>query len=92
MNYPKRDLVVVHECDDEQGNPTCWSMFCGYSWDCDHKRNHFIWICKYDEKEYVVENASGYNCSGKIFKTLWGAKREAEGIAWRQEESGCFTD
>jgi hypothetical protein len=90
--YPKREIEVVPEANDEQDNPTLWSMFCGYSWNGNGKRNHYIWIAKYDGKDFRVENSNGYNLADKVFKTLWGAKREAEGIAWRQNESGCFTD
>ena len=89
MAYPKRELVIVPECNDENDNPCCWAMLVS---ECDNGR-HYLWICKYDEKEYVVENSAGYNLAdGKTYKTLSGAKKQAEAIAWRQDESGCFTD
>lgn len=91
IKYPTRNLDIVHECDDDNGNPCCWSMAGEY--DPNAKRSHFIWICKYGEKEYIVENSEGHNLAGgKVFKTLWGAKREAEGIIWRQDETGCYSD
>ena len=89
MAYPKRELNIVHESDDENGNPTCWSMAGGDSNTCGL---HYIWICKYGEKDYRVEDSLGYNRAGKIYKTLWGAKKAAEGIIWRQDESGFYTD
>ena len=84
MTYPKRQLKVVTECNDENNTPTCWAIEVNYS---DEVRG-FIWITKYGEKEYKVENSDGYDISGKTYKTLAGAKREAEGIAWRREETG----
>lgn len=90
MAYPKRELNIVHECDDDNENPRCWSMASEY--DRGAERYHYIWIIKYDDKEYVVEDSDGNNLAGKTYKTLWGAKREAEGIIWRQDESGFYTD
>lgn len=87
MAYPKRELQIVPECNDENNQPRCWAMAIPAS-----DRTHYIWICQYDDKEYIVENSDGYNLAGKVYKTLRGAKKEAEGIAWRQDESGCFTD
>jgi len=89
MGYPKRELEIVPECNDDNDNPCCWAMFiCRYD-----GKSHFLWICKYDEQEYVVEDSAGYNrAGGKVYKTLQGAKKAAEAIAWRQEETGFFTD
>ena len=95
VKYPERELMVVPECNDENDNPTCWAMSCGYSWNRDgSKHEHFIWICKYADNEYIVENADGANLADndKIYKTLWGAKRCADGIAWRRDESGSWDD
>ena len=89
--YPKRELEVVIECDDDENNPTCWAMKSEF--DYGGNRYHYVWIIKYGEKEYIVENSGGYNLVGnQVFKTLWGAKRAAEGIIWRQDESGCYSD
>jgi len=96
--YPKIELEVVPECNDDDDNPCCWSMLAGQSYRLEDEFGkpsvkHYIWIVKYDEKEYIVEDSNGHNLTrNKVFKTLWGAKREAEGIAWRQNESGFFTD
>ena len=89
IGYPKRELNIVSEANDENNNPTCWSMAGGDPTTCGL---HYIWIVKYDEKEYAVEDSLGHNLTGKVFKTLWGAKREAEGIIWRQDETGAYTD
>lgn len=88
--YPIRNLEIVPECNDENDNPTCWGMLV-----CEDGtgRRHFLWICKYDEKEYIVEDSRGNNLTdGKVYKTLKGAKKAAEAIAYRQDESGFFTD
>lgn len=89
MSYPKRNIEIVPECNDDNDNPCCWAMLVCRTDD----KSHFIWITKYDENEYIVEDSNGYNrTDGKVFKTLWGAKRAAEEIAWRQEETGLFSD
>lgn len=85
--YPKRELMVVPECNDENDDPTCWAIEGG-----DKEKKHFVWVTKYDEKEYVVEDSEGHNLAEKTYKTLWGAKRAAEGIIWRQEETGYYTN
>ena len=89
MAYPKRELNIVHECDDDNGNPTCWSMAGGDPNTCEV---HYIWICKYDDHDFRVEDSYGNNQAGKIYKTLWGAKRAAEEIIWRQDETGAYSD
>lgn len=89
MTYPKRDLIVVPECNDDNDIPTCWAMLVAET----DNGNHFLWISKWSENEYVVEDSNGYNRAGdKVYKTLAGAKKKAEEIAWRQEETGFFTD
>ena len=87
--YPIKELEIVPECNDENDNPTCWGML--ICEDGSGKR-HYIWITKYDEKEYIVEDSHGFNRADKVYKTLKGAKKAAEAIAYRQNESGCFTD
>lgn len=88
MSYPKLDLIIVAECNDEDDNPTCWALLAG----SDDRRNHYVWICKYGDDDYRVESSHGWNLANKSFKTLWGAKRCAEGICYRQNESGFYTD
>ncbi len=89
MSYPKLQLSVIAECNDENDNPTCWSMIAG---ECKgHKM--FVYVTKYDENEYIVEDSEGHNLNGKkAYKTLNGAKRKAEEICWRQNETGYFTN
>lgn len=77
-------LRVVPEANDENDNPTCWSV---HVFD-----NHFIWICKYSNNEYRIENSNGYCLNDKTYKTLSGAVRIARQIAERQNESGFTTD
>lgn len=92
VKYPKRELIVVPECNDEYDIPACWAMSCGKDSD---GHEHFIWICKYTDfpfDEYRVEDSYGFDLAYETFKTLRGAKRRAEGIAWRQEETGFYTD
>lgn len=41
---------VVHDCDTEEGTPTCWAK------KIDHPRyGPFIWISQYSDDKYVVE-------------------------------------
>jgi len=89
MSYPQRELRAIPECDNEEtGENTCWSM----EMDGGGKK-HYIWITKYDEKEYIIEDSEGNNLTGdKIYKTLQGAKKKAEEIAYRQEDTGYFTN
>lgn len=57
MAYPKKELNVVHECDDEvTGEPRCWAIQGG---DPKTRGAHYIWICKYDEKEFIIEDSMG---------------------------------
>ena len=85
MDYPKKDIIIIPEGIDEDTNePTSWGIVVG--------KTHWIWIEKWDDKEYAVTNSDMDNISGKVYKTLWGAKREAERIAFEQEETGYFTD
>lgn len=85
----ERDLIVVPECDNEEtGEHTCWAISMK-----GNDRNHFVWITKYDAKEYIVEDSHGNNLAkGKVYKTLSGAKRKAEEIAYIQESEQFFTD
>ena len=97
IKYPERAIEVIPECNDENDNPTSWAMISGRSYregDAigNPTKTHYIWIDKQDEQEYAVVNSDGNNLTGKVFKTLWGAKRSAEEIAYRQEDTGCYTD
>ena len=73
MTYPKKELTIITECNDENGNPTCWAFV----------EHEGIWITKYDD-DYIVETENGYNLAGVAYKTLAGAKRKAEEIAFRR--------
>lgn len=91
MRYLERDLIIVPEgVDEETGQPTMWAIRSLF--DSGNKRYHYIWIELVDDHEYAVVNSDGYNLAGKVYRTLGGAKRCAEGIMWRQEETGCFTN
>jgi hypothetical protein len=89
MAYPKKNLTPILECDDEDGNHTCWAvqtekMYSG--------RYHYIWISLYSDG-YRVENSHGYNLADdKVYKTLGGAKRKAEEVIFLQEEHEFFTN
>ncbi len=85
----KRDLIVVPECDNEEtGEHTCWAVEIK-----GNDKNHYIWISKYDDKEYIVEDSHGHNLAlNKVYKTLKGAKKKAEEIAQKQENEQFFTD
>lgn len=83
MKYPKREIEVIPECNDENDEPTVWSM--KFYWNCDCC--DWIYICKYSEHEYKVETAEGFEISEHSYKTLAGAKRYAEAVCWRRENS-----
>lgn len=89
MGYPNRELIVVPEGIDENDNPTTWAIEMQGSY-----RKHYIWIEKaYGAEEYEVIDSYGNNLTnGKIYKTLRGAKKAAEVIAWEQEKTGYFTN
>lgn len=80
---------VVPEANDDYDLPTTWSIEM-----TDSKGNkHYIWIVKYDEKEYVVEDSNGNNLAkGLTYTTFSGAKTKAFRIAARQEDRDFFTD
>ena len=91
MNILKHELFtleIVPEANDDDDNPTTWAIRMP-----DSNRNHFIWICKYDDKGYCIENADGYNLwKDKSFSTLNRALKVAYQICDRQFETGYFTD
>lgn len=88
-DFTNRELEVVPECNDDNDNPCCWSVYiCTFN-----SKKHFIWITKYGNNEYVIENSQGYSLIGKkTYKTLDAAKKQAETIAWIQETTKNFTD
>ena len=86
--YP---LEVVPECNDENDEPTCWAMRSQYS--DDRGRYDFVWITKYDDKEYIIEDSNGNNrTDGKTYKTLRGAWKEAARIMQRRDEAGSYVE
>ena len=90
--YSNSDLYkldVVPECNDEDDNPACWSL----TFQDDNGDNHFIWITKYDDNEYVVEDSEGRNLAKNlVYKTFSGAKRKAEEVVRRQIMRDLFTN
>ena len=80
---------VVPEADDDYDQPTTWSIEMTDS----EGTKHYIWIVKYDEKEYVVEDSNGNNLAkGLKYTTFAGAKKKAFEIARRQEDRDFFTN
>ena len=92
----KYTIEPVPECDDDEtGEHTCWAMKSAYpTYTSSGERYDYIWISKYDDQEYVVENANGYNLvgEGKSYKTLRGATKKAAEIMWRRDEAGSYQD
>ena len=84
------DVEVVPECNDEFDNPCCWGL--KFYDDSDNK--HFVWITKYDDKEYIVEDSNGSNLAkdDMVFKTFTGAKKRAEEIMRNQVMRDIFSD
>lgn len=83
-------VEVVPECNDEDDNPACW----GLKFFDDNGKHHFIWITKYDDKEYIVEDSNGRNLADDdmVFKTFTGAKKRAEDVMRRQVIKDIFSD
>ena len=85
------ELEVIHDADDDDGNPTNWAVeMIDYN-----GKKHWIWISLYDDDEeyYQVEDSRGNNLTqGKTYKTLSGAKRAAKDVVFKQEARDWFTD
>lgn len=41
---------IIHECDDDNGNPTCWTQEINHD-----LYGQFVWIIQHSDNEYVVE-------------------------------------
>ena len=84
-------LEVVPEGNDEDDQPTCWAL--ASQFEDENGRHDFIWISKYDDNEYIVEDSNGNNrAHGKTYKTLKGAWKEAARIMQRRDESSSFLE
>lgn len=84
-------LEVVPECNDEDDQPTCWAI--ASQFEDERGRHDFVWITKYGDKEYIIEDSNGYNrTDGRTYKTLKGAWKEAARIMERRDESGSFVE
>ena len=62
---------VVHDCDSEDGSPTCWAKL------IDHPTyGKFVWISQYDDRQYAVEVIPVTDVKVlAVCKSLSGAKR-----------------
>ncbi len=94
--YPEKELMVIPEGNDENDMPSSWSMLVA---DYTHLggKKHYIFVEKNEDEHgkniYTIENSWGENlCHGTTFRTLAGAKKRAEQIAYTQETQGVFTD
>lgn len=67
----KNKWSVVIECNDEDGNPTCWSL------EINHKRyGKYVWISQYDDRDYAIEVIPDNETKELIHcKSLISAKR-----------------
>ena len=62
---------IIHECDDEEGNPTCWALEINHS-----LYGKYVWISKYDDRDYIVEVIPRKETNELIHcKSLASAKR-----------------
>lgn len=41
---------VIHECDDDNGNPTCWTREINHD-----LYGQYVWISQYGDEKYAVE-------------------------------------
>lgn len=62
---------VVHDCDSEDGSPTCWTKR------IDHPTyGKFVWISQYSDEEYAIEVIPVNNIKVlTVCKSLSSAKR-----------------
>lgn len=69
---------VLHEMDDEKGNPTGWSCELSNP-EAVEIYGKYLWISKYSDKKYSVEYMQGGEyVTLKNFTSLKAAKRYAE--------------
>ena len=67
----KNKWEIVYEGDDEEGNPTCWALEINHS-----LYGKYVWINKYDDRDYVVEVIPRKETNELIHcKSLASAKR-----------------
>lgn len=72
----KAKWEIVHDCDDDEGNPSSWSLEINHE-----KHGKYIWISLYPDGRYKVEALWYYGVSlddPKILadcKSLTSAKR-----------------
>ena len=66
----KKAWNIVHDCDGENGEPTCWAK------EINHKKyGRFVWITKNENETYDVEVDIGKFFNLITCKTLISAKR-----------------
>lgn len=69
----KLNWHVIHECDDENDQPTCWGV--------DNVDGHYMWVTIFPDGLYHVEKGFyGSIIDLKSFKTLERAKRYADSL------------
>lgn len=62
---------VVHDCDTEDGSPTCWAKRTSHP-----TYGQFVWISQYSDGEYAVEVILVNDIKVLVTcKSLSGAKR-----------------
>lgn len=81
-------IEVVPEANDEDDNPCCWAL----KFFDESGNRHYVWISKYDEKEYVVEDSNGNDLGNGPLKTLTGAKNRANEVIRKQIVREIFTN
>ena len=60
---------IVHDCDDENGNPTCWATEINHS-----QHGKYVWINAIDSEFAVEVDNNGFNELMRC-KSLVSAKR-----------------
>ena len=55
MKTNKLKWEIVHESDDENGNPTTWAIDIRGTEHEERLHSLFIWITKVNEREYEIE-------------------------------------
>lgn len=97
MTFPKLPYEAVSDCNTDDGEECCWAVLVaravaptvnGFAYE-----SHYVWIVKYGEHEYTIEDSDGNNLAKKkIYTTFNGAKKKADEIGFWQCNKKTFTD
>lgn len=73
----RKQWEIVHECDDDEENPTCWVLEINHE-----KHGKYVWISLNYTGEYDVEVTMYYDTLLDDMKTLISCKSLASAKRW----------